>query len=313
MKSIVFFGECMLENQSDGNIHFGGDTLNTALYLARTIKLNTLTISYATAVGTDHFSEKLLQCWQNEGINNQYVNQFDDKAVGSYSIQTDNNGERTFIYDRLNSAVRSYFKKDHADFTSALTNRTCDYVYISGISLAILDDADRTKLLNMLTAFKNEGGYIIFDNNYRQALWQNVEPVCTYQQVMKLANLAFLTDEDEYALYGDSTVESIFERTDQWQIPEVVIKQGADPCIIKHNSQLSTVESMTLPANKIVDTCAAGDAFSAGYLAKRLMGETVIIAAKFAHQLAGEVIQHSGSIILREDMSHLMPTYNSPK
>ena len=43
------------------------------------------------------------------------------------------------------------------------------------------------------------------------------------------------------------------------------------------------------------------------------MGETVIIAAKFAHQLAGEVIQHSGSIILREDMSHLMPTYNSPK
>jgi 2-dehydro-3-deoxygluconokinase len=313
MKSIVFFGECMLENQSDGNIHFGGDTLNTALYLARTSKLETLTISYATAVGTDHFSEKLLQCWQNEGINNQYVSQFDDKDVGSYSIQTDNNGERTFIYDRLNSAVRSYFKKDHADFTSALTNRTCDYVYISGISLAILDDADRIKLLNMLTAFKNEGGYIVFDNNYRQALWQNVDPICTYQQVMKLADLAFLTDEDEYALYSGNTVESIIERTDKWQIPEVVIKQGDKPCIIKYNNQLTKVGSMKIPANLIVDTCAAGDAFSAGYLAKRLAGESVIVAAKFAHQLAGEVIQHPGAIILRENMCHLMLPHHSPQ
>lgn len=311
MKSIVFFGECMLENHSDGNIHFGGDTLNTALYLARTTGSKRLTISYATAVGTDNVSEQLLQCWQKEGINNQYVSQFNDKEVGSYSIQTDNKGERTFIYDRLNSAVRSYFKNDPAAFTAALTNKTCDYVYISGISLAILADSDRDMLLNMLTAFKNKGGGIIFDNNYREKLWQNVDPLCTYQQVMQLADLVFLTDEDEYALYGGNTVESILERTDQWQIPEVVIKQGVEPCIIKHKNQLTTVESMKVPASQIVDTCAAGDAFSAGYLAERLMGGSVIVAARFAHRLAGEVIQHSGAIILKENMCHLMPTAHS--
>lgn len=311
MKSIVFFGECMLENHSDGKLHFGGDTLNTALYLARTTERERLTINYATAVGTSHVSEKLLQCWQSEGINNQYVSHFDDKEVGSYSIQTDSKGERTFIYDRLNSAVRSYFKNDPAAFTAALTNKTCDYVYISGISLAILTERDRDILLNLLAAFKNKGGGIIFDNNYREKLWQNVDPLCTYQQVMQLADLVFLTDEDEYALYGGDTVESIIERTDQWQIPEVVIKQGGNPCVIKHNHQISIVDSMTIPANQIIDTCAAGDAFSAGYLAKRLMGKTVIVAAKFAHRLAGEVIQHSGAIILREDMCHLMPTYYS--
>lgn len=311
MKSIVFFGECMLENHNNGNIHFGGDTLNTALYLARTTVSERLMISYATAVGTDNVSEKLLQCWQNEGINNQYVSQFNDKSVGSYSIQTDNKGERTFAYDRLNSAVRYYFQNDHTYFTFALTNKTCDYVYISGISLAILGDGDRTKLLNLLTAFKNKGGYIIFDNNYREKLWQNVDPLFTYLQIMQLADLVFLTDEDEYALYGGTTVESILKRTDQWQIPEVVIKQGAMPCIIKHNNQISTVESMTIPVNRIIDTCAAGDAFSAGYLAKRLMGESVICAARFAHRLAGEVIQHSGAIILTEDMCHLMPIVHS--
>lgn len=306
MKSIVFFGECMLENHSDGNIHFGGDTLNTALYLARTTERNRLFISYATAVGTDKVSEVLLKCWLNEGISNQYVSQFDDKSVGSYSIKTDNKGERTFIYDRLNSAVRSYFQNDPTAFTAALTNKTCDYVYISGISLAILADGDRDILLNMLEVFKNNGGIIIFDNNYRENLWQNVDPIPTYQHIMSLADLVFLTDEDEYALYGGNTVDSILERTDQWNIPEVVIKQGSMPCIIKYNNQISMVDCMTIFTNQIVDTCAAGDAFSAGYLAKRLMNEPVNTAAKFAHQLAGEVIQHSGAIVTKENMRHLM-------
>jgi 2-dehydro-3-deoxygluconokinase len=311
MKSIMFFGECMLEKHSDGSVHFGGDTLNTALYLARTAVFEQLTINYATALGTGHSSEKLLLSWQSEGINTQYVSQFDDKDVGSYSIQTDGKGERTFIYERLNSAARYYFKKNDANFIAALTNKTCDSVYFSGISLAILDDVDRIKLLKILKEFKGKGGYIIFDNNYREKLWQNIDPVSTYQQVMQLADLVFLTDEDEYALYDGNTVESIIERTDQWQIPEVVIKQGDKPCIIKHNNQLTAIGGMAIPPNRIVDTCAAGDAFAAGYLAKRLMNESVTVAANFAHQLAGEVIQHPGAIILREDMHHLMHTYQS--
>ena len=115
MKSIVFFGECMLENQSNGHISFGGDTLNTALYLARTSKIEQIAVHYATAIGTDLYSDKLLQCWKNEGINTQYVSQLKDKSVGSYSIQTDAQGERTFVYDRLNSAAKFYFKNNHAD------------------------------------------------------------------------------------------------------------------------------------------------------------------------------------------------------
>ena len=302
----MFFGECMLETHNDDHFHFGGDTLNTALYLARTTKRDDVTVYYATALGTDHLSDKLLQCWQEEELDTSYVSQLADKDVGSYSIQTDKNGERRFIYDRQNSAARFYMREQYTPFSLALIHKNVDYFYLSGISLAILSNTDRVKLFALLTTFKNKGGIIIFDNNYREVLWQDEEALGCYQQIMQIANLVFLTDEDEYALYGGSTIESIFARTDQWQIPEVVIKQGADPCIIKTNNKQSIVDSMSLEKGKIVDTCAAGDAFSAGYLSKRLRGESEEISAQFAHKLAGEVIQHSGAIIPKSKMFYLV-------
>ena len=48
---------------------------------------------------------------------------------------------------------------------------------------------------------------------------------------------------------------------------------------------------------KVVDTTAAGDSFSAGYLAKRLQGGTIVESAQAGHLLAGTVIQHKGAII----------------
>lgn len=46
-----------------------------------------------------------------------------------------------------------------------------------------------------------------------------------------------------------------------------------------------------------MDTTAAGDAFSAGYLAERLNGGSAQQAAQRGHRLAATVIQHRGAII----------------
>jgi 2-dehydro-3-deoxygluconokinase len=54
--------------------------------------------------------------------------------------------------------------------------------------------------------------------------------------------------------------------------------------------------------DKVVDTTAAGDSFSAGYLAKRLTGGNTEEAAIAGHKLAGTVIQHAGAIIAKQAM-----------
>ncbi|MNY52760.1 2-dehydro-3-deoxygluconokinase [compost metagenome] len=51
-----------------------------------------------------------------------------------------------------------------------------------------------------------------------------------------------------------------------------------------------------------MDTTAAGDSFSAGYLAVRLTGGTPAEAAKRGHLTASTVIQYRGAIIPREAM-----------
>lgn len=57
------------------------------------------------------------------------------------------------------------------------------------------------------------------------------------------------------------------------------------------------VPAIALPPERVVDTTAAGDSFSAGYLAERLSGGSAQQAALRGHRLAATVIQHRGAII----------------
>jgi 2-dehydro-3-deoxygluconokinase len=50
---------------------------------------------------------------------------------------------------------------------------------------------------------------------------------------------------------------------------------------------------------QVVDTTAAGDSFSAAYLARRLLGGSPVQAAEAGHRLASQVIQHPGALIPR--------------
>ena len=63
---------------------------------------------------------------------------------------------------------------------------------------------------------------------------------------------------------------------------------------------------------QIVDTTAAGDSFSAAYLACRLQGGEPQQAARWGHTLAAEVVQHPGALIPAAAMPSLnMPVFSS--
>ena len=65
---VACVGECMVElsERPDGSLvrGFGGDTLNTALYLARL----GVTVDYVTALGDDPWSDAMVKAWGREGI-----------------------------------------------------------------------------------------------------------------------------------------------------------------------------------------------------------------------------------------------------
>ncbi len=305
---IAVIGECMVELQRQGELikqTFGGDTLNTALYLARLTHEHNITVSYITALGNDPFSDEMVSSWSNEGIDVKFISRFDNKMPGLYHIETDESGERSFYYWRNDSAAKYLFDNPESDFLIK-SILGFDAVYLSGITLAILTDSSRTQLFELLNKFKAHGGKVFFDNNYRPKLWPSTESAqLTYLKMLSFTNTAFITFDDDQELFGDVDLEQCVQRTLSSGVEELVIKRGAEECFIVNNGNHDFVAPK--PVNKVIDTTAAGDSFSAGYLAKRLTGGDVINSAVMGHKLAGVVIQYKGAIIPQ----NITPTLDS--
>ncbi|WP_435928601.1 sugar kinase [Dryocola sp. BD613] len=300
-RKIAVIGECMIELSEKGaevNRGFGGDTLNTSVYIARQVAANDLEVHYVTALGEDSFSQQMLDTWQKEHVHTTLTQRLENRLPGLYYIETDASGERTFYYWRNEAAARFWLESEQADAICAKLAQF-DYLYLSGISLAILNPASREKLMTLLGKARANDCRVIFDNNYRPRLWASKEETQkVYQQMLSYTDIAFLTLDDEDLLWGEKPAEEVITRTQAAGVREVVIKRGAESCLVAIQGEpLLEVPAVKLPKEKVVDTTAAGDSFSAGYLAVRLTGGNAEAAAKRGHLTASTVIQYRGAII----------------
>jgi len=307
MKTIRQFatiGEAMIElsHQSERqlNMNFAGDTINITTYLARYTQHTHVQTNYITALGTDPYSNMMIAQWQQEGINTQQVHQLQSKLPGLYLIRTDANGERHFYFYRSASAARELFKGDYVkDLCKHLVKM--NYLYLSLITLAIFDEASRQLLLQVLADAKKNGATIIFDSNYRPALWPDAATAqAVYKDIIKYVDIALPTFDDEQKLFNDASIQACAERLLQWGVKEIAIKRGNEPCYI-----LTEQKKIEVPAEKVakvVDTTSAGDSFNAAYLAARMLNYPPEQAAQYGHKLASIVITCPGAIIPRDKM-----------
>jgi 2-dehydro-3-deoxygluconokinase len=316
---VALFGECMIELQGEAfgamRQTFGGDTLNTAVYLARCGAAQGLQALYATALGDDRFSTGMLQHWAAEGIATALVQRLPGRMPGLYLIEVDPQGERYFSYWREQAAARAYFDGDAATPLEAAAP-TLDALYLSGISLAILPPHGRARLLALMRRLRERGAQVVFDNNYRPRLWADRATAhAAFAQALALATIALVTLDDHQALLGG--VDEATALADLAALPcaELVVKRGARPTLLRTapDAPLNTwQQAATEPVASVVDTTAAGDSFAAGYLARRLAGEAPSKAAAFGNRLAARVIQHRGAIMPAEAMADLLADAPSP-
>ncbi|MGR5133223.1 sugar kinase [Vibrio alfacsensis] len=303
MKRIALLGECMIELNGAPfgamTQAYGGDSLNTAVYLARCAN-GKVGVEYVSALGTDAISDGMISRWQEEGVGTELVLRDGTRQPGLYLIQLDEQGERTFLYWRNQSAAR--YMVQHAEFAqvaAALAN--VDMVYLSGISLAILPEEDRVQLINMLTQLSQQGVEIAFDSNYRPALWRDAgEARECYRQILAITDLALVTNDDEQNLWGDGDEEQTLVRLQVAGVKKAVVKMGAKGNLFQDFGLETRQTIATTPVETVIDTTSAGDSFNAGFLAGYLQGKDAEQCSRQGHQLAGIVIQHKGAIIPKQ-------------
>ncbi len=301
---IACIGECMIEvaNLPD-DIHaarlgYGGDTLNTAIYLSRLLQGTEHQTHYATLLGDDPSSLGMSKAWALEGIRCDLVEHLTGREAGLYMIHLDSHGERHFNYWREHAPVRAMFDGSSGQKRiDALAD--FDAIFFSGITLAILNEEGRHRLIELAQTLKVKGHIVIYDTNHRPRLWAGHNARAINQQALFASTLALPSSEDLEGIFGqpDQGWKSLL---DGFNIAEIVLKHGGKPLDLFADGQWSRV--LLEPVSSVVDTTAAGDSFNGGYIAGRLLSQSPTEATHMAHQLASRVIAHNGAVIPQDAM-----------
>jgi 2-dehydro-3-deoxygluconokinase len=317
MTRVASIGECMIElRQAQGGSQagsqagtqgglysrgYGGDTLNTAVYLARL----GADVDYITALGDDSLSDEMIAGWAAEGVGTRRVVRIGGKLPGLYMIQTDDKGERKFFHWRESAAARSLMDlPETEDLLNSLP--TYDLVYLSAITLSLYSEDGRGRLLAALKRARLLGTRFVFDTNFRARGWPDLNLArSAFSAAFEAADIVLASTEDLLPLHPNETNETLLAGISS---PEVVLKLAEPATILRFAAGTTEVkaEPVTRP---VVDTTAAGDSFAAAYVAARLSGAEPIEAARAGHRLAGVVVCYPGAIIPR----YAMPPKKTPR
>jgi 2-dehydro-3-deoxygluconokinase len=294
----VCVGEVMVEfsRASDGRfaIACGGDTFNTAVYMAR----DGIDVAFATALGADAYSDGILALVAAEGVSGDLILRVPGRLPGLYVVDIDSAGKQHFSFWRDEAPARELFElPDWGKVAAGLL--AAKLVYFSGITLALYNNTALGRFLAVIEMARQNGAKIAFDGNFRPRGWKGdlARTRAVFMEALKRVDIALPTYDDEAVLWGDPSPEATVERLQAFGIAEIAVKNGPNSALVAAQGRLEfvPVPEVVVP----IDTMAAGDSFNAGYLAARLSGDEPAVAAAAAHRLAGQVIRHRGAIMPR--------------
>ena len=294
----VCVGEVLIELKRGADGRFalscGGDTFNTAIYLTRA----GISVSFATAVGDDPYSESILALAAAEGISTDLVLRVPGRLPGLCLVENGPSGKRSGRYWREGSPVGELFElPDWMRVAESLL--AAKLIYFSGITLSLFSTAGIGRFLAVLEVARRQGAKVAFDGNFRPRGWNGdlARTRTVFIETLKRVDIALPTFDDEAVLWGDPSPEATVARLQAFGIGEIVVKNGPNSALVAASAsqEFVPVPEVVIP----VDTTAAGDGFNAGYLAARLGGRDPAQAAGAAHRLAGDVIRHPGALVPR--------------
>ncbi len=280
-------------SQEDGALWrrgFAGDVLNT-LWYARARMGDDDTIGFYSAVGDDAASGEMRDFITEAGIDTTPLQTLPNGVPGLYMIHLDG-FERSFSYWRSTSAARQMMTNIDA-LWSAVSKP--DFVYFSGISIAILSPEHREAMLDGIRAHMKEGAQLVFDPNIRPRLWENDAVMRdTITKAAGVADIVLPSFDDERDTFGDKTPDETAARYLAGGARKVIVKNGEEPTLMA-TPDLQTFVDVP-PVSNVVDTTAAGDSFAGGYLSELAASGDDVAAVRAGQATAATCISFKGAL-----------------
>ena len=289
---VVALGEAMVEfNQTTAGEPtylqgFGGDTSNAVIAAARAGART----AYLSRVGDDWSGQRLMDQWRTEGVDTQAVQVTQDAPTGLYFVTHGANGHE-FGYQRRGSAAARMTPAWFTGVPQAVVAQA-RILHVSGISMAISQDACDTVLTAMQTARSN-GTQVSFDTNLRLKLWSLDVACAAIKKAAALCDWFLPSMDDAVHLSGHTTPADVIIWAHALGAPTVVLKLGSDGCLVSQGGQQQHIPGHSVT---LVDATGAGDCFCGNLLARLAAGDALVDAARYANAAAAVAVQGFGAV-----------------
>lgn len=253
-----------------------------------------------TKLGKDANGEFLLETLRSKGVNVDHVMVTDSHATTVVQVNVDKKGQRTFTFDRRNSADLFYSFQELPPFLF----ESEDILHFGTVDLvpSLMKEAHSYALI----AARKQGTLISFDPNLRFSLWPNEKVLKeTVYDFLNYADLVKITDEELSFLYPNMSFEDAIQQIFKAKVRLILVSRG-DKGVSMYAVDKEPVHVAGIHVD-VVDTTGAGDALIGAFLAKLLSygitkqslldhPKQLVDALKFANKVASYVCTKPGAI-----------------
>ena len=155
------------------------------------------------------------------------------------------------------------------------------------------------KLEHMVNCASAHGRFIILD---LASFEISVKFKPLFNSFISKISMLVANGSEAMAFTGKNTAIEAFEEL-RGLFPVVAVKCGADGVLFSRGKEKFSVPAY--PAEKVVDTTAAGDLWLAGFICGKNYGQDDFKAVETGTMFSSKIISHPGSVLTGQDVSEL--------
>lgn len=231
----------------------GGAPANVAVGIARLGG----TSGFIGRVGDDPFGALMQRTLLTEGVDITHLKQDEWHRTSTVLVDLNDQGERSF----------TFMVRPSADLFLETTDLPCwrhgEWLHLCSIALSA--EPSRTSAFTAMTAIRHAGGFVSFDPNIREDLWQDEHLLrLCLRQALQLADVVKLSEEEWRLISGKTQNDrDICALAKEYEIAMLLVTKGAEGVVVCYRGQVHHFAGMSV---NCVDSTGAGDAFVAGLL-----------------------------------------------
>ena len=291
--TICSIGECMIEmtnvEKELYNYSVAGDTLNFTSYLDQSI----FNKFYLTAIGTSDINKGVISFFKKKKINTDLVKKISSKEIGLYLIKNTKKGEKKFYYWRDDSAAKFFFNQINKSLF--IKKYTFDYIYLTGITLSILDFKNIDKFITNLSVLRKKNSKIIFDFNIRIKRWSKKNLNLYLNKILPNIDILFCSGEDLVCWKKNNNIKTFQYILKKFNIYHAIYRKNEEYNYSFYKNKKYMIKNK--PIKKVVDTSGAGDGYNAAYLSSFIISNNPLIALNEASKIGAKIVMKKGAIV----------------